>query len=162
MWNPASLMDRKAYLGMGMAAVVGLSFGGYMKPVLKISDGPEGPQLLMPASAARAAYVDERSAFTSYRFGIPDFVVGTDWLAPPMPAVYDAAPEPEPEPAYETASYEAPTTPIVIYDQFEPPRTEPSYPSMGGDILASVTTTPAPPPPPEDTAGALVVDLPPA
>ena len=162
MWNPASLMDRKAYLGMGVAAIVGLSFGGYMKPVLKISDGLEGPQLLMPASAARTAYVDERSAFTAYRFGIPDFVVGTDWLTPAYPAVYEAPPEPEPTPDYEAASYETPTTPIVVYDQFEAPRPEPSYPSMGGDILASVTTTPAPPPPPEETVEAPLVDLPPA
>lgn len=146
---------------MGVAAVVGLSLGGYMKPVLKISDGPEGPQLLMPVSAVRTAYVDHRGAYDSYRFGIPDFVIGTDWLKSFEVVYAEPEPEPEPEHVYETARYDSPPAPVIVYDQFEPEPKAPSYPSMGGGILANVADEASPPPPaPEVTAEAPLVGVP--
>lgn len=138
---------------MGVAAAVGLSLGGYMKPVLKMSDSPEGPQLLMPVSAVRAPYVDDRGAYDSYRFGIPDFVIGTDWLKSFEVAYAEPEPTPEPEYAYETASYDAPAAPIIVYDRFEDIVAPTSYPSMGGGILVnSASDEPPPPPAPEETA----------
>jgi hypothetical protein len=136
----ASFLDRRAYCGMAVAASVGLACGGFMKPVLKVSEGPEGPQLLMPVSATRSPYFDERMAFESYRFGLPDYVIGLDWLKPFT--VEDPPPLPAEEPVeaheyvYDEPALPAPETPP------EPPAREPVYPSLGGDILAGVAAAP--------------------
>jgi hypothetical protein len=162
MRSPASILDRRAYCGMAVAASVGLACGSFMKPVLKVAEGPDGPQLLMPVSAARSPYVDERTAFDSYRFGLPDFVIGTDWLKPFT--FEDAPPPPAEEPAeiYEYVHYEPALPPSDPPP--EPPAQEPVYPSLGGDILAGVAPspveTPLDPPGPDAPAETAVLVLP--
>ena len=145
-------LDQKPFYGVAVAAMAGLLLGGAMKPVLRDSDDPEGPQMLGPTSGARAEVVDNRSAFAAYRYGIPDWVIGSDWLRP-------AYPEPEPPPeepaaeSYEVAAWEPPEPQAADYPEPEPEPepTAPVYPSMGGDILHGVGVVPPPPePPPAD------------
>jgi hypothetical protein len=159
MWNPAGILDRKAYLGMSAAALIGLLAGAAMKPVLKVGDGPEGPQLLMPVSPHRAPYADDRLAFVAYPFGLPDFVIGTDWLQPFE--TYDEPPPVSQEPPaedYAYVAYEPPPPPPAREEVAPPP---PSYPSLGGDILAGVAQPPpadeATPPQPEPAETAVLL-----
>src|SRR5687767_9170373 len=82
-------LDQKPFYGVAVAVVAGLMVGGAMKPTLRDSGDPEGPQLLGPKSGERIEFVDSRSSFAAYRYGIPEWVIGTDWLRP-------AYPEPQP------------------------------------------------------------------
>lgn len=133
-------LDQKPFYGVVIAAVSGLMLGGAMKPDLNETALSRAPQLLSPVSADRVEFVDSRSSTTAYRYGTPDWVVGTDWLRPAH-----AEQEPLPGPiaddgVYEVAAWEPPAP---AYDPpaetVEHPEHEAAYPSMGGDILQGVS-----------------------
>lgn len=138
-------LDQKPFYGVAVAALAGLMLGGALKPTLADRGGPEGPQQLQPASGERVAFIDSRSSFASYPDGLPDYVIGTDWLQPAEAPVLEAPPELE-EPVYEVAAWEPPP-PHETYEEPEPEPSEPAYPSMGGDILHGLSRPPPPGPP---------------
>lgn len=143
-------LDQKPFYGVAVAAMAGLVLGGAMKPTLRAGSDPEGPQMVGPRSGERVEFVDNRSAFAAYRHGIPEWVIGTDWLAPAYPEPEPVAEEPEPA-SYDVAAWEPPEPQTVAYSEPEPEpdAVEPSFPSMGGDILHGVGV----PPPPEPSEG---------
>lgn len=144
-------LDQKPFYGVAVAAMAGLMLGGAMKPTLRDGSDPEGPQMVGPRSGERVEYVDNRSSFTAYRYGIPDWVIGTDWLARAYPEPAPVAEEPEPA-SYEVAAWEPPEPQAAAYSEPEPEPepVEPSFPSMGGDILQGVAAPSPGEPPPED------------
>jgi hypothetical protein len=142
-------LDEKPFYGVAVAALAGLMLGGSMKPVLRVSDGPEGPQMLGPVSGPRAQYIDSRSSFGGYRYGIPDWVIGTDWLKSPYPQAEEPPVEEPQEDSYEMAAWEQPQVLPAVYAEPEPEPAEPTYPSLGGDILHGVGVPPPPEPPAE-------------
>ena len=151
----AKLIDPRAFYGIAAASAAGLLLGAVMQPTLRVSDGPEGPQSLGPVSAPRNYASDDRAAFASYRYGIPDYVIGADWLRPEQPAFVEFQPEAATETAVAAWEPDAVYTPAA-YVESEPdpapePAPEPRYPSMGGDVLAGVGVPP-PPEPPEPAA----------
>ena len=136
------------FLGLSVATVMGLSAGGAMKPVL--ADFQGGPQSLLPVSGHRAERIfNETASWTSYGGHIPDYVIGTDWIAPDM-SMATAALDPEPDPPVPEAKAPAPAAPHVARVE-EPPPEPTHYPSTGGDILAGMDSY-APPTPPENLA----------
>jgi hypothetical protein len=136
------------FMGLGVATVMGLSAGGAMKPA--ISDFQDGPQSLAPVSGHRAQRVfDEAVSWTSYGGSVPDYVIGTDWIAPDM-SMAAAALDPEPEPAAPEAKKPEPVV-VEVADVEEPPAPPTHYPSASGDILAGMDSY-APPTPPENVA----------
>lgn len=140
-------LDQKPFYGVAVAVIAGLMVGGAMKPTLRDSDNPAGPQLLGPKAGERIEFVDSRSSFAAYRYGIPEWVIGTDWLRPAYPEPEPIAEAPEPA-SYEVAAWEQPEPRQVAYSEPEPEPAVPSYPSMGGDILHGVSA----PQPAEPTA----------
>lgn len=136
------------FLGLSVATVMGLSAGGAMKPAL--TDFRGGPQALAPISGPRAQRVFNAAAnWTSYGGDIPDYMIGTDWIAPDM-SMAAAAMGPEPAPPKPEDAAPAPTiAPAVAKADEPPPPTR--YPSMGGDILAGMDSY-EPPTPPENVA----------
>jgi hypothetical protein len=138
------------FLGLSVATVMGLSAGGALKPVT--ADFQGGPQSLSPVSGHRAQRVfNEAASWTSYAGNVPDYVIGTDWIAPDM-SMAAAALDPEPErPTPESKTSE----PVVVQiAKVEEPPAEPThYPSTGGDILAGMDNY-APPTPPENAGPA--------
>jgi hypothetical protein len=144
------------YQGVAAASVAGLLTGAAMKPELREIAGPDGPQMLSGVSGQRVyrdGYGD--ADLTSWSGPPPDYVVGTDWLRPP---VYPDAVAYEP-PAYEydeydTYAYEdlpprddAAPPPYELADLEPPPH--PRIPSLEGDVLAGVRVPPPPDPPAE-------------
>ena len=143
-WSPR--IDRSAAIGVAVFALAGVGAGLAIKPSPRELIGPEGPQTLSRVSGERVMASGGGSAFAGYRYGIPDYVIGTDWLQPEMPV----APPVEAE-AYEPPPY-VPQRFVSVPDRapdpvYRPP--EPRYPSVGGDIYASAPDTPPPPEPPE-------------
>ncbi|HEX2560124.1 hypothetical protein [Phenylobacterium sp.] len=143
------------YQGIAAASVVGLLMGGALKPSLREIAGPDGPQMLSGVSGKRV-YRDGygEADFTSWTGQPPDYVVGTDWLRPP---VYPDASAYEP-PSYNYDDYAYEELPPVDYAapapyelaDLEPPPPPPRMPSLDGDVLAGVGIPPPPEPPVED------------
>lgn len=159
-WTP--VIDRSAAIGVALFTLIGVGAGLAMKPGAQELIGPEGPQSLMPVSGARAQFVSNQSAFAGYRYGIPDYVIGTDWLRPEVPEgpVEDAADD------YEPVPYQ-PTQFLTVAERerepdYAPP--EPRYPSVVGDIYAEAPGPPEalePPEPPEPPEAPEAPQLPP-
>lgn len=139
---------RQAFYGMAIATVAGLVIGGASKPDIREMTDLDGPQLLSGQSGERLGPGFRQTAsWTSYGGQVPDYVIGTDWIQSAYPVeVAQAEPEPEPTPV---AKEDAPVrwTPAKYESEPAPP---PSYPSMGGDILAGLETA-RPPPAPQET-----------
>ncbi len=139
------------FLGLSVATVMGLSAGGAMKPVT--SDFQGGPQSLAPRAGHRAERVfNAATSWTSYGGHVPDYVIGTDWIAPDM-SMAAAALDPEPEPAAPEAASPVAVVVQAVAETEEPPRAPPHNPSVEGDILAGMDSY-APPTPPENVAPA--------
>jgi len=149
---------RHVFFGMAIATVAGLALGGAFKPMLRELTDVDGPQMLAGVSGVRSPPGLRQSAsWTSYAGKIPDYVIGTDWTQSGYSMESVPAEEPEPPPA-KTVHEEAPVRVAVAPVRYEEePAPPPSYPSMGGDILAGLKTTyppelpddaPAEPPPP--------------
>lgn len=127
---------RKLLAGAAGVAVVGLLCGAAMQPQLRAPGDVEGQQIQAGVSGVRTPY-DGTIAYSSYANGVPDYVIGTDWLQPPQYDLHQELPEPEyhdyassfDEPAYE---------PAVVATWEEPPREPPRYPSIDGGSAYSV------------------------
>src|SRR5690349_16379135 len=96
------------FLGMSMATVVGLSAGGVMKPVS--GDFDEGPRVMTPLAGRHGPSVaGDAVSWTSYGVNVPDYVIGTDWIAPQIAMIEAAeAQEAEPPPAPQAKAEPAP------------------------------------------------------
>ena len=129
---------RQAFFGVAIAAVAGLVLGGASKPNLREGSHLDGPQLLSGVSGERSVPgFNQNASWTGYGGQIPDYVIGTDWTQPAYPAEFASAePDPEPEPA--RVAYEAPVRPAVAPRYETAPAPPPTYPSLGGDILAGL------------------------
>lgn len=138
---------RHVFFGMAIATVAGLALGGGFKPTLRETTDLDGPQMLAGVSGERAPPgLRQTASWTGYAGAVPDYVVGTDWTQPDYP-VEMARAEPEPELAPRVHE-DAPARVAPVRYEFEP-APPPSYPSMGGDILAGLETAHAPAAPEE-------------
>lgn len=131
---------KKLFAGAAGVAVAGLLAGAAMQPNLLAPGELAGQQIQAGVSGVRTPY-DGTVAHSSYSNGIPDYVIGTDWLQPPQYA-YEALPEPAyadeysqfDEPAYEPPAYE----PVAVAAWEEPPREPTRYPSTDGGTAYSI------------------------
>ncbi|MDO9337353.1 MAG: hypothetical protein Q7T61_13200 [Caulobacter sp.] len=135
---------KSLFYGIGVATLAGLMVGGVLRPTLAM-DRIGGPQIAL-GDSGRLAYGDAEAGTSTYPYGVPDYVIGTDHLyqqadyAASNEDYYvdaswrDAAPDlPVAEPAsYEPASYQTASYDVTVH-----------YPSQGGGILAGVDTAPA-------------------
>ena len=107
------LDNRYAYIGGVVAALLGLMAGVAMRPKLTPVEPPkpvaEAPGFDGPSQTASASPM----AFTAYRKGVPDYVLGTDWTA--------ATPPPPPPPPVDYSAFEA--------DPPDPPQSEDPAPA---------------------------------
>lgn len=144
------------YQGIAAACVAGLLLGASVKPTLREIGGPDGPQMLAGVSGKRVyrdGYGD--ADFTSWTGTPPDYVIGTDWLRPPVypdavayePPSYDYDAHAYAEEELPAPEYAAPA-PYELADLEEAP--PPRIPSIDGDVLAGVGAPPPPEPPVED------------
>lgn len=127
---------RKLFAGAAGVAVAGLLCGAAMQPNLLSPGELEGQQLQAGVSGVRVPY-DGTVAYSSYPNGVPDYVIGTDWLQPPQYDLYQELPEP----AYDdyASTFDEPAhEPVVVATWEEPPREPPRYPSMEGGVAYSV------------------------
>ena len=142
-----SRSDLSAMVGVALFAFAGLSAGAALRPSAREMIGPQGPQTLQPVSGERVEAIGGGTAFADYKYGIPDYVIGTDWLRPEVPIAAaeteDRGYEPEPYVPERFVTVEAPAPEVPR----EPPT--PRYPSVGGDIYASAPDAPEPPQPPQ-------------
>ncbi len=145
LWTP--VIDRSAAIGVAMVALVGVGAGMALKPAEDELIEPKAPQTLMPVSGERVAPSGGQSAFAAYRYGIPDWVIGTDWLQPEVHEipVADETAEYQPEP-YEPPEFVTVAERAPVPDYPPPPR---RYPSMEGDIYAVAPDPPRPVEPPQ-------------
>ncbi|WGM39776.1 hypothetical protein [Caulobacter sp. NIBR1757] len=135
---------KSLFYGIGAATLAGLCIGGVMRPT--IAEGRIGGPQIALGDSGRVAYGDAEAATTSYPYGIPDYVIGTDNLyqaadyaatdeAYVDTAWRDAAPD---LPVVEPASYTPATYKTASYDVTV------HYPSQGGGILAGISNDEAP------------------
>lgn len=163
-WTP--VIDRSAAIGVALMTVFGVGAGLAMKPSARELIGPEGPQTLMPVSGERVQNAGGQSAFAAYKYGIPDWVIGTDWLQRDVQEIpvetesADYQPEPYEPPEFVTIAEREPEP-----DYAPPPR---RYPSMHGDIYAvgpeppQALEPPQPPEPPQALEPPEALEPPPA
>ncbi|MDP3746961.1 MAG: hypothetical protein Q8Q88_07915 [Phenylobacterium sp.] len=148
-----------AAIGVVAFALAGIGAGLAIKPAARELIGPEGPQTVAPVSGQRIQ-ATSGSAFANYKYGIPDYVIGTDWLQPDLP---EEAPAAEVE-AYEPPPY-VPQRFISVPDRAPAPDYAPPprrYPSIGGDIYAVAPDAPEPQQPPEPPEPPEAPERPPA
>jgi len=136
------LVGREAFVGIGVAMVLGLATGAVVKPTpTEMRHGPGGD---MDVARESETVADADPGIARYGAHLPSWVLGTDVLKASQPA--SAAP-PRMARQVETAKLEAEPEPIRVsqatYD--EPPRSQPDYPSQDGDILAEREWRPPPP-----------------
>lgn len=136
------IIGREAFIGVGMAMVLGLAVGGVVKPTgqeLRTSPQPE----MDLASVNREPSAPADPGWARYGAHLPSWVLGTDVLK----AAQQVASPPPAAPYVEDARYEPPPEPIAVtparYE--EPPRAESTYPSQGGGTLLDREARPAPP-----------------
>jgi len=117
-------------IGVAIAAAAGAAAGGAMQPVLAQAPHP------MEAAAWGAGDAEEAGPAGAWSASahVPDYVVGTDWLArtaPPGQMADVVWPE--------IAPPETPSPPTSYATAYEDEPAPPSaYPSERGDILAGV------------------------
>jgi hypothetical protein len=137
---------KSLFYGIGVATLSGLLIGGVLRPTL--AEGRIGGPQIAIGDSGRLAYGDAEAGTTSYPYGVPDYVIGTDHLY--QPADY-AAWRPE-DPYVETAWRDAaPDLPVIEPVSYTPATYETAaydtvvhYPSMGGGILAGLGSETAP------------------
>lgn len=126
---------RKLFAGAAGVAVAGLLFGAAMQPDLRAPGDGEGQQIQAGVSGVRTPY-DGTVAYSAYPNGLPDYVIGTDWLQPPPADAYAGFPEPTYD-DYASAFDEPAYEPVVVATWEEPPRPPPHYPSLEGGVAYS-------------------------
>lgn len=135
---------KSLFYGIGVATISGLLIGGVLRPAL--AEGRIGGPQIALGDSGRMAYGDAEAGTSSYPYGVPDYVIGTDHLyqaanytgtddgyvdagwqetTPDLPMIEPASYTPA---AYQTANYDA-----VV-----------RYPSEGGGILAGISSDEAP------------------
>lgn len=133
---------KSMFYGIGVATIAGLMLGGAFRPTL--AEGRIGGPQIALGDSGRVAYGDAEAATSSYPYGVPDYVVGTDHLyqqVSDVPMEYgdldagwrDARSD---LPMVEPASYTPATYQTASYDVTV------NYPSQGGGILAGIDTAP--------------------
>ena len=126
---------KKLFAGAAGVAVAGVLAGGAMQPNLLSPGELAGQQIQAGVSGVRTPY-EGTVAYSSYANGVPDYVIGTDWLKPPQYAY-----EPLPEPIYDDgiSSFDEPNNePVAVAAWEEPPREAPRYPSIAGGAAYSI------------------------
>jgi len=126
---------KKLFAGAAGVAVAGVLCGAAMQPNLLSPGEAPGQQIQAGVSGVRVPY-DGTVAYSSYANGVPDYVIGTDWLQPPEYDLYQELPEP----AYEddVSMFDEPDPePVVAATWDEPPREPTRYPSMEGGVAYS-------------------------
>ena len=135
---------KSLFYGIGVATLSGILVGGVLRPTL--AEGRIGGPQIAIGDSGRLAYGDAEAGTTSYPYGIPDYVIGTDNLYQPVDYIptddawvdtawRDASPDlPIVEPAsYTPASYQTASYDVTVH-----------YPSQGGGILAGLSSDEAP------------------
>ncbi len=136
---------RHVFFGMAIATLAGLAMGGASKPDIREMTDLDGPQLVAGQGGERLGPgFSQTASWTGYGGQVPDYVIGTDWIQSDHPVeMAEADPEFEPEPA-RVVHEERPIR--LAPAKYESESAPPSYPSMGGDILAGLQAAHAPPP----------------
>jgi hypothetical protein len=138
---------KSLFYGIAAATLAGLCVGGVLRPTL--AEGRIGGPQIALGDSGRLAYGDaDYEGTSSYPYGIPDYVIGTDHLyqpvdyiptsdayayedtgwrntAPDLPVIEPASYTPG---AYQTASYD-----VTVH-----------YPTQGGGITAGLGSDRAP------------------
>ncbi|MDB5472501.1 MAG: hypothetical protein JWR84_4061 [Caulobacter sp.] len=135
---------KSLFYGIGVATLSGLLIGGVLRPTL--AEGRIGGPQIAIGDSGRLAYGDAEGGTTSYPYGVPDYVIGTDNLYQPVDYIptqdayvdtawREAAPD---LPVVEPASYTPATYRTAAYDAVV------RYPSQGGGILGGLSSDQAP------------------
>jgi hypothetical protein len=100
--------------GAAVAAVAGVLAGTAMQPLLRDPGDVHGPQIQI-ADSARGMVTNAANA-SAYPNGYPDYVVGTDSLAPPEGLEATHAPPSDSEDATFAVEAEAPNLDLALAD----------------------------------------------
>lgn len=130
---------KSLFYGIGVATLAGLCIGGVLRPTL--AEGRIGGPQIALGDSGRVAYGDAEAGTTSYPYGVPDYVIGTDHLYQQVAYADEGAAyvdtgwrEAHPDlPMVEPASYAPATYQTANYDAVV------HYPSQGGGILAGLS-----------------------
>ena len=130
-------------LGMG---ALGVCLGAAMHPNLNAPGEVEGQQIQTGTSGARTYGYGSAVAYRTYDNGLPEYVVGTDWLKPPVQQAEPAGEDAYVEPAeaddmstYAVSAYEpaaASITPASVFDDRAPQ--PPRHPSLEGGVAYAI------------------------
>jgi hypothetical protein len=140
---------KRLFTGAGVAVVAGLLMGGAVQP--RLGDGIKAPQQEMAGGGTRTYAIGGDTGVGGYPGQVPDYVIGTNYLNPPVVETQVLAYEERAEPttAYDAAEY-AQTTEAVAPTRWEDePREQPLYPSEQGNAF-NPSDLPPPPEPPVD------------
>lgn len=123
----------EAFIGVGVAIVLGLTAGGAVKPTMKELQHQSGTEMEV-AARDDGAVADADPGLARYGAHLPSWVLGTDALKASQP--YSPPPE-QAEPQVEQARLDrTPDDTLMTPAHYaEPERRETSYPSQGGGIL---------------------------
>lgn len=140
---------KSLFYGIATATLAGLCVGGVLRPTL--AEGRIGGPQIALGDSGRLAYGDgDYEGTSSYPYGIPDYVIGTDHLYQPVDYIptsdayadtgwRDAAPDlPMVEPASYASAYQPATYQTASYDVTV------HYPTQGGGITAGLGGDAAP------------------
>ena len=138
---------RTTLTGVAVAATCGVLLGAALHPDLE-RDRILAPQTLIAGGGQRStAASDDNAGLARYGDHVPDYVIGTDWVRPP---VSTQLPVSEPQAAVIYASRAQLPERVIAQPHWSEERTEPVvYPSSAGGVVYEADL-PAPPPPPED------------
>lgn len=116
--------------GAAVAATVGVLLGAAIHPDLA-EGAAKAPQIMTASGGAREAQVVSDAGVGAYAGKVPDYVIGTDSLKPPVVATV-AYEEDAPAEAGDVMAYEAPVE-IRPARWTDEPRPAPHYPSERGN-----------------------------
>ena len=130
---------KSLFYGIGVATISGLLIGGALRPTL--AEGLIGGPQIALGDSGRMAYRDAEAGTSSYPYGVPDYVIGTDHL-------YQAASYAATDEGYVDAGWPdaAPDLPMIEPASYTPAAYQTAnhdavvrYPSEGGGILAGLS-----------------------
>jgi hypothetical protein len=126
---------KSLFYGIGVATISGLLIGGALRPTL--AEGLIGGPQIALGDSGRMAYRDAEAGTSSYPYGVPDYVIGTDHL-------YQAASYAATDEGYVDAGWPdaAPDLPMIEPASYTPAAYQ--TPSEGGGILAGLSGDEAP------------------
>jgi hypothetical protein len=127
----------EAFIGIGVAIVLGLTAGGAVKPTMKELQHLSGTEMEV-AARDDGTVADADPGLARYGAHLPSWVLGTDALKASQPY----APPPEADPQVEQVRQTPDDTLMTPARYAEPERPETSYPSEGGGILMDRSVPP--------------------